>query len=144
MESVGQFGSPECGREWIHEPFTVALRSCKNHHKLGYIVQAWAKITTLWEQLCFCHSQSHLRFSFWLHRCVCAFIGVQVSWSIILSVSWKPFTWILIQQLPSALGICPYTSTQEEKKKHSVAMIYKVWQNTKAIFHTSLRSWKRA
>lgn len=47
------------------------------------------------------------------------------------------------QQLSSAIDICPYGSIQEEKKKHSVAMIYKDWQNTEAIFHRPLRLWKR-
>lgn len=47
------------------------------------------------------------------------------------------------QQLSSALGIFPYTSIHEEKKKHSVAMIYKDWQNAEVIFHTPLRAQKR-
>ena len=66
-----------------------------------------------------------LAFVIWMH--LCHFWGSNVlvlyDFSFLVTIDIDPAH--LTQQLSSALGICPYTSIHEEKKKHSVAMIYK-------------------
>lgn len=136
----------KCGPVWrsrLGENGTVthflvmALSSCKNFHKLIcilffflasiIILNFWLKESFYGESSAFSFliMSQVLVFVIWMHLCyfwdssVLAFYD----FSFLVTIDMDPAH--LTQQLSSALGICSYNSIHEEKKEHSVAMIYK-------------------